>query len=105
MTLGEVCEHGSLKRSCLICELTSNLETERRNLNRYREHVNTLTVERDRWRKNFQLSHDECFKWRELAGKLAKAVEEHLSYQKDGWYPTLSKALSLYAAMGKGETK
>lgn len=25
MTLGEVCEHGSLKRQCLVCELQEQL--------------------------------------------------------------------------------
>lgn len=27
MTLGEVCEHGSLKRQCVPCELIENMKT------------------------------------------------------------------------------
>jgi hypothetical protein len=37
MTLGEECEHGSLKRKCLICELLDDLRETRAEVERLRE--------------------------------------------------------------------
>lgn len=110
MPLGEVCSHGSLKRSCNICALESDLAriTEERNADRklianlanwndslrvtIEDYLNERANKQDlKLAMTSWTNHNELKHWKHIAGKMADKLNEmkSMSYFDDAEGPEL----------------